>query len=84
MDPKLLAILSLRSFAVLFAGQGNAAASSSMNLAASAIEKGMNVDAHMQVVADNMAAGVAPDWQGVADRINAAGDRIQSHADDTG
>lgn len=84
MDRKLLAVLSLRSLALLFAGQGNAAASNGLNLAASAIEKGINVDAEMKEVNDRMAAGVPPDWQDLTDRINAAGDRIQSHADDPG
>jgi hypothetical protein len=80
MDLKIIAVVSLRAAAIVLGGQGNTQAAQNLEVLARAIEAGINVDAHMQVVADAMNAGKTTTWDDVQDRINADGDRLQELA----
>lgn len=82
MDPKLLAVVSFRSLAILFAAQGNEKASTAFNLMATGIQANVNVDGHLRRVAHGMQEGGEFDWGDVTDRIIADGDRLQAKATD--
>jgi hypothetical protein len=62
MDPKLLAVISLRSLASLFLLQGRPKQAAALNAAADAIEAGVNVDARMQELADRLKNDDGPSW----------------------
>jgi hypothetical protein len=76
MNPKSLALITLRGLATLFGLQGNTSAATALNKIASAIESGKNVDDHMKLVADAMVAGTPNDWAGVVTRIEADAARL--------
>lgn len=70
-------LVSLRALATLFSLQGRTRDSDGLNSLANAAEAGMNVDAHMQKVADQLKAGTPIDWDDITSRIEAASDRLQ-------
>lgn len=78
MDPKLIALVTLRGLSTLFGLQGNDKVSRSLNLLASGLESGINVDAHMAAVATAMKSGAPLDWDDVTQRIEADSARLQA------
>lgn len=82
MNPKLLAVVALRSLATLFAASGNPKTGSSLNLLADGVEAGADVDEHMQSVADALKASggnvSAEQWDDVHARIAADSARLQA------
>lgn len=84
MDPKLTAMISLRSLAILFAAQGNIKAAESLSLVATGIQSGIDVDNHMRDILPVLESGGELPWDDVHARIMADGDRLQALATDTG
>ena len=80
MDPRLIAILSLRSAALVFASQGQTQIADDMTLLANAINAGVNVDAHMLRVAEALDSGNARTFAEVHEAIEADGERLQRFA----
>jgi hypothetical protein len=78
MDPKLIAIVSLRSLSLLFGLQGQATASRSLNLLASGLESSVNVDSHLAGIAAALKSGQSVDWDDVTARIEADSARLQA------
>lgn len=82
MNPKLLAIVALRSVATLFTLQGQPKTAQALSLLAAGIESGADVDEHMQAVADKLkeTEGAISDemWDDVTSRILADSDRLQA------
>jgi hypothetical protein len=82
MDPKALAIVTLRSLATLFAGTGRTKGAASLNLLADGVEAGVDVDDHMREVGDALKASggdVTDDqWDDVHARITADSARLQA------
>lgn len=62
-------ILSLRSLSVLFALQGQTKMAESMMILADAAEQNIEVDEHLQRVADALKAGEEPDLSDLRSRI---------------
>lgn len=71
MNPALLAIISLRSLGLLFTLQGQGKTGDALNLLATGIESGLDVDAHMQRVADALKSGQPKDWDAAHASIEA-------------
>lgn len=82
MDPKRLAVVTLRALAVLFTSQDLDKQASSLNLLADGVEGGADVDEHMQAVADalNASGSVVEQkaWDDVHARIKADSARLQA------
>lgn len=81
MNNTTLALLSLRSLALLFSLQGDAKASNALILMANTLESGGNIDRHMRAVADAFKAGKVPDWDDLERRIQADADRLHGAKD---
>lgn len=77
MDPKNLAIISLRALAQLFRSQGAPKRAESLDLLADGIKSGADIDDHMQSVADALEAGASADWDDIHARITAESDRLR-------
>lgn len=72
MDPKLVALVTLRGLASLFALQGKNSVAETINSAINAYQAGKNVDDYMQLIADRLEAGDdLADWEDITGRINA-------------
>lgn len=78
MDKTLLAVIGLRAAALALSVAGNTKGASALYATADLVTAGKATDAHMQLVADNLNAGVTPDWDGLQARIDA--DRAALHA----
>ncbi|MGL4478814.1 MAG: hypothetical protein ACRCVK_11370 [Aeromonas veronii] len=78
MNPALTTLLLLRSISVLAGLQGKSALAQSLDLIADAAVAGVNVDAHMQQVADDLKAGKEPDLEDLRARIEAESARLQA------
>lgn len=82
MNPKTLAIVTLRALATLFTLQGGTRQAQSLKLLASGIESGADVDAHMERVAQALEASggsVSSDaWDDVHARIMADSESLQA------
>jgi hypothetical protein len=78
MNPKTLAIVSLRALAQLFRLQGAGKRGDSLDLLADGIKSGADIDAHMQGVADALESGETADWDDLHARINAEADRLRN------
>ena len=80
MDPRLLAIITVRSLAKLFELQGMTRQQESLELVAAGIESGIDVDDHMRRVAGALVAsdGNVSDemWDDVHARIEADRERL--------
>lgn len=69
MDPRLLAVVALRSLAQLYALQGNTKAAGAMQFTANAVEAGRAVDEHMRNVAAALNDDSLVSWDDVHNRI---------------
>lgn len=82
MDPRLLAIITVRGLAWLFELQGYRKQAASLNLLAAGIESGVDVDEHMRGVAAALAENdgnvSAEMWDDVHARITADSERLQA------
>lgn len=82
MDPKALAIIALRSLAILFSGQGAPKQAETLRFVADGIEAGADVDDHMRRVAAALKAsegGVnSAQWDDVHARIAEDSARLQA------
>lgn len=69
MDPKLIALLALRTLGSL---TGNVALSNGIGQLMAAYDAGKNIDDHMQAIADKLEAGEDLDnWDDITNRIDA-------------
>lgn len=82
MDPRVLAIITVRGLATLFELQGHRKQAASLNLLAVGIESGVDVDEHMRGVAAALAENdgnvSAAMWDDVHARITADSERLQA------
>lgn len=80
MDPKLIAIISMRAAALALIATGQVEAGNALIALAAAAEAGRNIDAHMATVAEKLKSGTSTpaDWLDVTSRISAESDRLQS------
>ncbi len=77
MDPKLVAILTLRGMSSLFSMQGNSAVATAINVLLNAYEAGRNVDAYMGEIAEKLKTGASlEEWEDIASRINSEVDEF--------
>lgn len=74
MNPAIL--LVLEALASLFGLQGQTKTASTILKLIAAAKGGLDVDAHMKKVADDLSAGIEPDWDNVVDRIEADSRRL--------
>lgn len=72
-----ITLVALRSLALLFNLQGKTRESNTISLLAIGLESGLDVDAHMQSVADALKSGDPLDWDGAHARIEADSVRLQ-------
>lgn len=80
MNPLILALVSLRGVALALSLSGQTRAASNLYTLADAAERGINIDSHMQAVAEKLKVRSATDadWQDVSERIEADSDRLQA------
>jgi hypothetical protein len=78
MNPKTLAVMAARALAQLFTLQGDSKAAESLTFVANGIESGLDVDEHMQSVADALNAGSPVSWDDVTARIEAEAAELRS------
>lgn len=80
MNPTLIALVSMRGAALALAIAGQTRAANALYTLADAAERGVNIDAHMAVVAEKLKSRSAnlDDWSDVAERIEADSDRLQA------
>lgn len=80
MNPKLLAIIALRSAALAASLAGRPSQADALYAAADLLASGQAVDAHMQTVADKLGERelTEADWVDVRARIQADADRLHS------
>lgn len=77
MDPKLIALLTLRGLATLFTLQGQSNIATAIDSLINAYQAGKNVDEYMQSIADTLAAGgELADWDDITSRINSEVDEF--------
>lgn len=81
MDPKLVALVTLRGLASIFALQGKNSVSQVINAAITAYQSGKNVDDYMQLIADRLEKNdPMADWEDITARINSEVDAFLSDA----
>jgi hypothetical protein len=78
MNPKNIALISLRGLAALFRLRGLVDQASALEKIAAGIQSGINVDEHMALVAEALKTDAPNDWANVTARINAEGDKFQT------
>lgn len=78
MDPRLLALVSLRSLAQLLTLQGELQKADSLTFIANAIGSGRDVDQHLQAVADALEAGDAASWGDIHARIQSEAEALRN------
>ena len=69
MDSKLVAIIALRGLSLTLRLQGLTRQADSIDRLILAYQAGRNVDAHLQAVADQLAAGEQASWDDILGRI---------------
>lgn len=77
MDPVTLSIVTLRFLASFAAQLGRPKDAAGLNDLAAVAQSGVNVDAHMRHVGDQLAAGNPIDWDDVQARYRRDSGRLQ-------